>query len=166
MASQSAAPARRGRRGVQLPVIYRLFFLVIEPVAVLVGAYYAHFRPLEYLTLTHVASAPESAEVIPLATKIALSQLANLYLFFALNEGLVLRSTGDLKVWRAVLLCLLVGDMGHLYTVRGLGTGIYYGIGDWNAMDWGNVPFVYLGAVMRVAFLMGVGLGGFGRQRA
>lgn len=147
--------------GVQLPLAYRLFFLIIEPVSVLVGAYYAHFGPLDYLSLTHAASAPGSAEGIPLSTRIVLSQLANLYLFFALNEGLVLRSTGDLKVWRAVLFCLLVGDVGHLYTVRELGIGVYYGVSGWNAIDWGNVPFVYLGAAMRVAFLAGVGLDGY-----
>lgn len=147
--------------GLQLPLAYRLFFLIIEPVSVLVGAYYAHFRPLDYLTLTHAATAPGSAEAIPLGTRIVLSQLANLYLFFALNEGLVLRSTGDLKVWRAVLFCLLVGDVGHLYTVRELGIGVYYGVSGWNVIDWGNVPFVYLGAAMRVAFLAGVGLGGY-----
>ena len=161
MAPRPTAPARRVMSGVQLPLAYRLFFLIIEPVSVLVGAYFAHFRPLDYLTLSHAVSAPDSAEAIPLSTRIVLSQLANLYLFFAINEGLVLRSTGDLKVWRAVLFCLLVGDIGHLYTVRELGIGVYYGVSGWNAIDWGNVPFVYLGAAMRVAFLAGVGLAGY-----
>ena len=160
----STAPTRRASQ--LLPLTYRLFFLLIEPIAVLLGAYYAHFRPVSYLALTHAPSAPASAEAIPLGTSIALSQLANLYLFFALNEAVVLRATGDLRVWRAVLFCLLLGDLGHLYTLRGLGMGIYYGVGGWNVMDWGNVPFVYLGAGMRVAFLAGVGLEGYAARKS
>ena len=139
-----------------LPFIYRIFFLAIEPISALVGAYYAHFRQDDYLKLTDVASAPRT---IPLGTAISLSQLANLYFFFALNEALVLRSTADLRVWKTVLFVLLVGDLGHLYTVRGLGPQIYWDFSRWNAIDWGNVPFVYLGASLRVAFLANVGLG-------
>ncbi|KAG7149470.1 hypothetical protein HYQ46_001610 [Verticillium longisporum] len=112
--------------------------------------------PEVYLELTHAATAPST---LPLGTGIAMSQLANLYLFFALNEAIVLRATADLKVWSAVLFVLLVADLGHLYTVRALGPGIYYNVAGWNAIDWGNVPFVYFGAIMRIAFLSGIGLG-------
>jgi hypothetical protein len=139
-----------------LPLIYRIFFLVIEPIAVLVGAYFAHFDQDEYLRLTNAASAPSP---IPLGTTIAMSQLSNLYLFFALNEALVLRSTSDMRVWKTVLFCLLIGDFGHLYTARGLGLDIYWTVSRWNAIDWGNIPFVYLGATLRIAFLADVGLG-------
>jgi hypothetical protein len=88
-----------------------------------------------------------------------LSQLANLYLLFAINEALVLRCTSDLKVWRTVLFGLLVADLGHLYSVKDLGIEIYYEFWRWNAIDWGNLAFVYVGASMRCAFLSGVGLG-------
>lgn len=140
-----------------LPLAYRLFFLVIEPISTLVGAYYAHFRQDDYLTLTHADSA---ASPIPLGTSTVMSQLANLYFLFALNEALVLRSTGDLRVWKVLLFGLLVADFGHLYSLRGLGSSIYWDVWRWNAIDWGNVPFVYLGASMRIAFLAGVGHGG------
>ena len=139
-----------------VPFIYRIFFLLIEPISALVGAYYAHFRQSDYLQLTHAASAPDS---IPVGTTIVLSQLANLYLFFALNEALVLRSTNDVRVWKRVLFCLLLADFGHLYTIRELGPQIYWSVFEWNAIDWGNIPFVVLGATMRIAFLFGVGLG-------
>lgn len=39
-------------------------------------------------------------------------------------------------------------------------------VSSWNAIDWGNIPFVYLGASMRVAFLAGVGLDGQRRMAA
>ncbi|KAI0841613.1 hypothetical protein F5Y06DRAFT_194800 [Hypoxylon sp. FL0890] len=137
-----------------LPLTYRAFFLIIEPISALVGAFYAHFRQDEYLAMTIHASSSVS-----LGTSVVLSQLANLYLLFALNEALVLRSTGDLRVWRTVLFVLLVADFGHLYSVSGLGSWVYWDVTRWNAIDFGNVLFVYLGASMRIAFLAGVGLG-------
>ncbi|KAL1863872.1 hypothetical protein Daus18300_008021 [Diaporthe australafricana] len=157
----------------QFPIAYRLFFLYIEPVSALVGAFYAHLRQRDYLLLTHAASAPPlllqvagAAPAVPTGTSIVLSQLANLYLLFALNEALVLRSTPDPRVWRAVLFGLLVADLGHLWTVRPLGLGVYlpWNFARWNAIDWGNIPFVYLGASMRAAFLAGVGLGDVGNK--
>ncbi|OIW33176.1 hypothetical protein CONLIGDRAFT_163593 [Coniochaeta ligniaria NRRL 30616] len=157
-AGQSPAVPTKTRTAAafSLPLIYRLFFLLIEPISALVGAYYAYFGQDEYLRLTHAASAPSP---IPLGTSITMSQLANLYFFFAINEALVLRSTSDIRVWKTVLFCLVIADLGHLYTVRGLGPEIYWSFTKWNAIDWGNIPFVYLGATMRLAFLANIGLG-------
>ncbi|KAK0711857.1 hypothetical protein B0H67DRAFT_647199 [Lasiosphaeris hirsuta] len=149
------APKQKAVGKFALPFIYRAFFLLIEPVSALVGAYFAYFGQPRYLELTHAASAPSP---IPLGTTIVMSQLANLYLFFAINEALVLRSTSDLRVWKRVLFCLLIGDLGHLYTVQELGPQIYWSVTQWNAIDWGNIPFVYLGALLRIAFLANVGL--------
>ncbi|GAB1319849.1 NADP-dependent alcohol dehydrogenase-like protein [Madurella fahalii] len=152
--ASSSGLSATGGAGFTLPLPYRLFFLLIEPIATLLGAYFAHFDQPRYLELTHAASAPSP---IPLGTSIAMSQLANLYFAFAISEALVLRSTSDIRVWKTVLFCLLVADLGHLYTVRVLGPQIYWSVWEWNAIDWGNIPFVYLGALMRVAFLAGVG---------
>jgi hypothetical protein len=144
-----------------VPLVYRFFFLIIEPISALVGAYYAHLGQDKYLNLTHTSSAPSP---IPTGTSIVLSQLANLYFLFALNEALVLRSTSDIRVWKTVLFCLLVADIGHLYTVHQLGPQIYWSVMKWNAIDWGNIPFVYLGAILRMAFLGNVGLGSKGKS--
>ena len=91
------------------------------------------------------------------STNIVLSQLANLYTLFAVNETLVLRSTSDVRVWRTLLFCLLLADIGHLASVKSRGSRIYWDVSSWNAMDWGNVGFVYAGAAMRIAFLAGFG---------
>lgn len=159
-AAATAAPATKAAT-FSVPLIYRLFFLIIEPISALVGAYYAHLNQNEYLNLTHASSAPS---VVPTGTSIVLSQLANLYFLFALNEALVLRSTSDIRVWKTVLFCLLVADIGHIYTVRQLGLQIYWSVLNWNAIDWGNIPFVYLGAILRLAFLGNVGLGARGKN--
>lgn len=143
--------------GFKLPVIYRVSFLLIEPIFALFGFIIAHFKPLEYLQLTHRASAPSAIAALPISTNIVIDQVANLYLLFAFNEAFILRSTSDLRVWRTVLLGCLIADFGHLYTVRALGPDIYWKIHEWNIMDFGNVGFVYAGASMRIAFLLGVG---------
>ncbi|KAF2834499.1 hypothetical protein M501DRAFT_943968 [Patellaria atrata CBS 101060] len=137
-----------------IPFFYRLFFLYIEPASTILGAYYAYFQPQIYLELTHASSAPSSSETIPTGTKVVLSQLANLYLLFTLNEGLVLRCTSDVRVWKTLLFGLLVADLGHLHSVSPLGLSIYWTFWTWNAIDWGNIGFVYLGALTRVSFLI------------
>lgn len=58
---------------------------------------------------------------------------------------------------------LLVADLGHLYSVKSLGLGIYFRAWGWNAMHWGNVGFVYIGAskfvfqISSTAFYLDVG---------
>ncbi|KAM0199135.1 hypothetical protein ACHAPA_001635 [Fusarium lateritium] len=152
-----ATPQRPSQVAFRIHPIYRIFFLVLEPISALVGAFYTHFRQETYLSLLNAPSAP--AAQAPTATSVAMSQLANMYFFFALNEALVLRSTADLRVWRTVLLVLLIADVGHLYSMSALGSGIYWDVKAWNVSDWGNVPWVYAGMSMRLCFLMGFGLG-------
>jgi hypothetical protein len=140
------------------PLLYRAFFLYLEPISTILGAYFAHVLPSTYLQLTHAASAPGEDAALPLSTKVVLSQLANLYFLFALNEGLVLRATHDIRVWRTLLFGLLVADFGHLYSVYPLGIDKYWCFWLWNTIDWGNIAFVYAGAAMRISFLLGIGL--------
>lgn len=141
----------------QVAKIYKYFFLYIEPIATVVGAYYSALQQQTYLDLTHATSSP--ANGIPISTQIVLTQLSNLYLCVAINEALVLRATSDLKVWRTLLICLLIADFGHLYSVNVAGWHVYWNVLSWNAIDWGNVAFVYVGATMRICFLSGLGMG-------
>ncbi|KAI5205685.1 hypothetical protein E4T39_02823 [Aureobasidium subglaciale] len=136
---------------------YRLFFLYIEPVATAVGAYYAWFQQYEYLDMTYASASAVSLG--PSAREsIVLSQLANMYAVFALNEALVLRSTTNLRVWRVFLFGLLLADFGHLYSVKDVGYDIYWKFWLWNSMYFGNIAFVYVGAATRIAFLTGLGV--------
>ncbi|CAD0098080.1 unnamed protein product [Aureobasidium mustum] len=136
---------------------YRLFFLYIEPVATAVGAYYAWFQQHDYLDMTYASASAVSLG--PSAREsIVLSQLANMYAVFALNEALVLRSTTNLRVWRVFLFGLLLADFGHIYSVKDVGFDVYWQFWDWNSMYWGNLGFVYVGAATRIAFLTGVGV--------
>jgi len=142
-----------------IPPIYRLIFLSIEPLSTLSGAIFAHYHQPTYLTLTHSSSAPAALLGVPISTSIVLSQLANLYLLQCINEALVLRCTSDLRVWKTFLFGLLVGDLGHLYTVRLVGGWVYWRFWCWNSIDWGNVGFVYFLIVARLCFFAGLGFG-------
>nr|KAK5441341.1 hypothetical protein LTR18_007185 [Exophiala xenobiotica] len=148
-----------------IPLPYIAFFLWIEPFSTLVGAFYAWLKPGTYLALTHAQSAPGFLGV-PLSTEVALRQLGNLYVAFAINEAFVLRATTDLKVWRTLLLGLLIADFGHLYSCFPLGLDYYYDIKSWNSIAYGNILFVYCGALTRICFLLGVGLGGPKKAKA
>ncbi|KAI0941043.1 hypothetical protein AcV7_002698 [Taiwanofungus camphoratus] len=144
-------------------LLYRLFFLYIEPISAVIGAYYAGGRPAEYLAyLSSSNDMPASAPLTP--TLISLYQLSNLYLLFALNEHLVLSSTSSRRTWRRLLFCLLVADFGHLATMLPLArekgmVNVFLNPLQWTAMEWGSVGFVYVGASMRMSFLAGLGFG-------
>ncbi|KAF2824890.1 hypothetical protein CC86DRAFT_296314 [Ophiobolus disseminans] len=144
----AATPAR-------IPAVYRLIFLWIEPASILAGAVYAHFLTPTYLDLTHAPTAPGLS--VPISTQIVMSQLANLYLGLAILEASVLRATTDVQVWKTFITGLLIADIGHLYSVAPLGSWVYWQYWRWNAIDCGNVPFVYFLAILRSLFLLGVG---------
>jgi hypothetical protein len=150
-----APPSQATTRHPPIPTIYRLVFLYIEPLSTLLGAINAHFLQANYLHLTHAPSAPGA--VVPISISIVLTQLANLYFFLALNSTLVLRATSDLKIWKLTMFGLLVADLGHLYSVRLVGSWVYWRVWEYNAIDWGNVVFVYFLALTRIALLFGVG---------
>ena len=168
MAGSPTQVSRTAPNPTAIPHLYRLFFLTLEPIATLTGAYYAALAQQSYMHLTLPSSStPSLAGGISPRESTVLYQLANLYLAFALNEALVLRATSDVRVWRVLLFGLLLADLGHLASVRGaMGWGVYWRVWEWNLMYWGNVGFVYCGAVMRLCFLFGVGFGeGKGKVR-
>jgi hypothetical protein len=141
-----------------IPFAYQAFFLWIEPFFTLIGAFYAFFLPKTYLDMTRATPAAD-LNAPSVAALVALRQLGNLYLAFAINEAVVLRATNDRRVWQSLLLGLLIADFGHLYSLYPLGLDIYYAVMKWGPMEWGNIAFVYCGATARLCFLMDVGLG-------
>ncbi|KAH8701298.1 hypothetical protein GQ44DRAFT_744062 [Phaeosphaeriaceae sp. PMI808] len=148
---------------VHIPSFYRLVFLWVEPASILTGAIYAFFLQPTYLTLTHAPTAPGPS--VPVSTSIVMTQLANLYLGLAILEAFVLRATHEIQVWRTFILTLLIADIGHLYSVAPLGSWVFYQYWNWNAIDWGNVAFVYFLAVTRSLMLLGVGFPKPGRSQ-
>ncbi|KAI9646122.1 hypothetical protein NHQ30_005562 [Ciborinia camelliae] len=145
-------------QGHRLSMLYSWFFLIIDPISAVIAAYYAYFKPTTYLQSADAVSAPLFDFTIPLSTNIVLTQLASLYLLSAFNEALILRMTSDMRIWNTVMFGLLLADLGHLYSMKGLGYEIYWDVARWNRADLANVGFVYVRLLMRFAFLTDFGL--------
>jgi hypothetical protein len=86
-------------------------------------------------------------------------QLAAAYVFFAVVEGLVLRTTNEIQVWRTMIFALLVCDTGHLCaTWAEMGTQGILSPWSWRAIDAMTMTTFVAPFVLRVAFLLEVGL--------
>lgn len=69
-------------------------------------------------------------------------QLGNLYLLMALVGLGVLNTTSEVKVIKAYLVALAIGDVGHVaFSLYGLGADLSMHISRWNAMAYGNNAF-------------------------
>lgn len=137
-----------------IPFLYRVIFLYFEPFAALVGAGLAHFSPERFLaTFTPTAVYAPSNQII-------YDQVAATYFLFAFNEAVVLRVTNDTRVWKALLLGMLICDGFHTYaSYIALGPTVF-----WDPTSWRSDDIVNFGALggfglLRAAFLLNIGLG-------
>ncbi|KAM5353349.1 hypothetical protein ACJZ2D_016748 [Fusarium nematophilum] len=136
-----------------IPFAYRALFLYFEPIGALVGALFLHFRPASFLD----AMAP-AAKYAP-DNQIIYDQLAGTYILFAFNEAIILRTTNDLRVWREILIGILVCDAIHLYgSWAALGGRVFWDPCTWRPADWVNLVSLWGQAAVRLAFMAGVGL--------
>ncbi len=137
----------------KIPFIYRFVFQFFEPFGALIGAMLMLFSPQPFLgalspTLSYTAS-----------HQVVYDMLAATYVLFAFNEAVLLRLTDDLRIWRTVLIGILLCDSIHLYgSCAALGSDVF-----WNPLAWRWEDTVNLGSLwgqgaLRVAFLCGVGL--------
>ncbi|PGH07958.1 hypothetical protein GX51_01398 [Blastomyces parvus] len=149
-----------------LPVLCRLWFQYVEPLTALGGAYLTYFRPATYLEMTHAPSfaatgRAAAARTPPLTevTTFALKQLSAAFVFLGLAEGLVLNSTSELRVYRAVVFAMLACDLVYMSSLRGLGGSEWYWVQPWvwDKAGWGNFGLTWLGILLRVLFFYDVG---------
>jgi hypothetical protein len=79
-----------------------------------------------------------------------------------INELLVLRLSKDVNVWRAVVFAMLCCDLVHLYAVwvaGGWGAEFMCDVRQRRVGDWANTVILGAGVVLRVCFLVGMGMG-------
>lgn len=136
-----------------IPLVYRLLLLYLEPLAAFNGAILSHFQPTLYLrTMSPRAVYAPSSQVV-------FDQLAATYFLFAFNEAVVLRVANDLRVWKAMVLGILICDIIHLYgSWLALGTENMLNPWLWRWEDAVNIGMLVGPGAMRIAFLMGVGI--------
>ncbi|RDW66755.1 hypothetical protein BP5796_09504 [Coleophoma crateriformis] len=146
-----------------IPLIYRLYFIYIDPALALYGSILVLTNPALFLqsttppTLTEAATVSTTTGPLNPLTTLLLTQISALYAFFAITEGLVLYQTKQLRVWRSVLLGVLVCDIGHGYAVLNADAAAW-DLRGWRAVDAINYGILIFGAGLRGSFLLGVGL--------
>ncbi|KAK9246964.1 hypothetical protein V1506DRAFT_112139 [Lipomyces tetrasporus] len=126
---------------------YRLYFLYLEPLFALHGAYLSMFRPQVFLAMTVpdslLQSGPDSISpsVSPLV-KLLLGQMSSLFALFSFNEAeaVMLRYCSDLIQWKALISGCLLSDAGHLYAnFIVTESAIFWNPFKWGAYEWGNL---------------------------
>ncbi|KZW03579.1 hypothetical protein EXIGLDRAFT_600352 [Exidia glandulosa HHB12029] len=150
-----------------IPLIYRAFFTIVEPLCVLNAAYIYVTTPTKMLQISTPPSlhASQTLEQTPIETML-LRQVASLYVPFALILALLrfMRRPGDVPVWRAVLGTIIIGDIGHLWAMKGIAEasgspGGWYDPRLWTRWeDWSYQGMTWFAMGLRIAFVLGVGL--------
>ncbi len=137
---------------------YRIYFLYIEPIMALAGAYICVFQPDRYVSGT-VPFPAYIAAPIPITPvfQMMLTNIGALYLLFSMLGGILLRLTREKNVWLATLAGMLMSDVGHIYAAYAVAPERILQVGAWTSEEWINYGTLILGASLRAGFLVGIG---------
>ena len=146
-----------------IPFPYTLFHLYLEPLFAFLGALQAAFLPTQYLRFftpgRHPALATDTL-IRHSVFQIPLDQVAACYVLFAWNEAFLLRiARNDIRVWKAVLGGIAVCDVLHLAAAyRAMGPKAFADPGLWRFEDWVNLALLWPPLLLRLAFVLEVGV--------
>ncbi|KAH7020030.1 hypothetical protein EDB80DRAFT_214639 [Ilyonectria destructans] len=137
-----------------LPTVPRVVFTIIEPISLVAGFLGAIADPAWFVA----EQIPQTEPVVITENSVVLAlELGNLYLLLAFIGLAVLNTTSEIKVVRAYLVALWLGDIGHiLFSSYGLGKDMLLNPAEWNAMAWGNVAMTVFLLLMRSAYFLGL----------
>lgn len=135
--------------------LYRIWFTIVDPAVLFFTVLACIFSPATILETV----VPPSIEVFnPKTHGPLLHQAAALYGFCGIIFGLLLRQSSDPKVWRIVQAATLGVDVSLLATLYNLlRLQGRTDLSAWGGGDWFNMLFTVWVALVRVAFLMGIG---------
>ncbi|KAF2178478.1 hypothetical protein K469DRAFT_731511 [Zopfia rhizophila CBS 207.26] len=135
-----------------IPLPYRILLLWLEPFLAFNGALLCHFNPTSFLN-----TMSETAVYAP-SNQVVYDQLAATYVLFAWNQAVVLRLSKDIRIWKAIVLGIMVCDTIHLYASwRVMGTEMFVQPWLWRPEDWVNLALLYGPVTLRLLFIMEVG---------
>jgi len=143
-----------------IPLPYRILFLYFEPFMAFFGAVICHFDPTRFLnTMSPTAVYAPSNQVI-------FDQVAATYTLFAFNEAVVLRVTNELRVWKTIMIGILICDAIHLYaSYVALGPAAFWDPRLWRLEDAVNLGILWGQSAFRIAFLLDIGRNKGGKQK-
>jgi hypothetical protein len=150
----------------RIPLFYRIFFLYIDPVICLSGIYLFFFDPHTFI-LNGVPSAITSqispTSTIPPLTNYLIMSCGSYSLFVFAMQILLLHPFKDapdglnVRIWRTVQFGILLIDLGLLYGVYVADPKAALDVSGWGSGDWTNNGILGLVALIRSAFLLGIG---------
>ncbi|KAF1973963.1 hypothetical protein BU23DRAFT_462728 [Bimuria novae-zelandiae CBS 107.79] len=144
----------------RIPIAYRTLLLYVEPCMALSGSFLCLFYPRVFLHTFSPYLAYHSDN------QIIYNQLAATYILFAFNQAVVLRVANDIRVWKAIVMGILLCDTVHLWA----GFVVMHQDGTsspavWRLEDWVAVGSLVVPMSLRIAFLAGVGVRDEGQKK-
>ena len=139
-----------------IPSFYSAFFKTIDPILALAGAILPQIDSRTYLKdFSPAAISPPAIE-----TKLLLDIMTGFYTGTALLQIFLLRAkSSDLTVWRFVEANILIQDVAILGGfARALSVQGRTNWTAWRIEEWRNIIILGVVAIIRIAFLTGVGL--------
>lgn len=125
------------------------------PVTLLLGSHAALTSPTTFIS----TQLPHPTPVSPSAILLSYT-LGSLFLLLFGFAVVCTVLTRDARVTKYYLLMLMCGDLGHLAAnYAGMGGAVFWGVGGWNQMMWGNIAVTAFLFVNRGCTVAGV----FGR---
>ncbi|KAN0124555.1 hypothetical protein V8E53_015821 [Lactarius tabidus] len=151
-----------------LPGVYRALFLYIEPVSTILPAVLIWTTPGAAWFHHELIPAPgESPNSLEARTRMAIWQLGNCYLLLGMLSSFVFRAIRDAlpgdpiaqeRILGASLLAMAIADATHIIaSFIGLPDDLKYRPGLWNPTTHGNISFVIILLLFRVAWFLGIG---------
>jgi hypothetical protein len=142
----------------QIPSFYRHFFTTIDPLIALFGSYTNLLTP----SAGHDLYIPPSVHPYAPQTSILFRILGADLLCFCFLSCVLLRYSRDVGVWRIYEGGILIVDLvilHGLWEMLGQQGRRFVGEGGIRGMDWACAGIVAGVAVVRAAFLLGIGMG-------
>ena len=135
-----------------IPLFYRLVHFYLEPVFALNGAYQLLAAPRDFWIMLKPDLAGDPAQPF-LNTHIAGS-----WAMLAFIEAMVLRATDDPRVWRWLLLGLIISDVFYMASFGWVFPNMVLAPWSLRQGDWVNIVGTVPTFATRVAFVLGVGM--------
>ncbi|RDW91652.1 hypothetical protein BP5796_02817 [Coleophoma crateriformis] len=138
-----------------IPAFYRFILLWVEPISSALGAYLTLAAPDTYLN----SYIPRTMTVRNPMQDMIFNQLGAAFFYVATSQGILLRYTYDIGVWKIVNGCLLGWDFILLYSWwSGMQMQGRLDPATWRSEDMSAlVPILFITAV-RAAIVAGVGM--------
>lgn len=114
---------------------------------------------MDFFTPTLVLSSHIPGAVPDIGHAMILKQRGGGMLNFGFVSTVLLRYTQDLGVWKTVQTADFLVDLAYYWSAwEVLGQQGRLGLGSWRTEDWGALGITVLAGVVRVAFLMEIGV--------